>query len=67
MIRLSVPIKQHWAESMNLDLGELLSDGEYKEQYRAEMIVWGEAKRREDPGFFCRSAIQMAKGGITLF
>nr|CAG4642123.1 EOG090X0FYC [Eurycercus lamellatus] len=62
VIRLSAPIKQHWAESMNLDLTKLLSDEEYKENYRAKMIEWGEDKRSKDPNFFCRSAIQMCRG-----
>lgn len=62
IIRLSAPIKQHWADSLNLDLKELLSDGAYKEGYRAEMIAWGEKERAKDPGVFCRSAIQMSRG-----
>uniref|UniRef100_A0A8B9KWP5 Phosphomevalonate kinase n=1 Tax=Astyanax mexicanus TaxID=7994 RepID=A0A8B9KWP5_ASTMX len=40
-----------------LDYSELLSAGQYKEKYRADMIQWGESKRLEDPGFFCRLAI----------
>lgn len=43
-------------------MDQLMSDGAYKEKYRAEMIVWGEEKRAQDPNFFCRSAIQMFNG-----
>lgn len=34
--------------------------GQYKEEYRADMIRWGEMKRRQDSGFFCRLAIRHA-------
>ena len=37
-----------------LDLAELLSASEYKERYRADMIVWGEKKREEDAWYFAR-------------
>ena len=37
-----------------LDFQELLSDGPYKEKYRASMITWGEEKRKADPGYFAR-------------
>ncbi|XP_057329637.1 phosphomevalonate kinase [Microplitis mediator] len=59
IIKLSGPIKSHWAKSFNLDMNQLLSDGEYKEKYRLEMIKWGEDKRREDNGYFCKAAIEM--------
>nr|CAG4649766.1 EOG090X0FYC [Scapholeberis mucronata] len=62
IIQISAPIKKHWAELKGLDLDQLLSDGPYKENYRAEMILWGEQKRATDPGFFCRSAIQLFNG-----
>lgn len=39
-----------------LDLDQLLGPGPYKERYRADMIHWGEARRCQDPGFFCRLA-----------
>ncbi|KAL7392967.1 hypothetical protein ABVT39_004495 [Epinephelus coioides] len=45
----------------SLDLDQLLGPGLYKEQYRADMIRWGEARRREDPGFFCRLATRGAR------
>ncbi|CAD6230733.1 GSCOCG00012190001-RA-CDS [Cotesia congregata] len=59
IIKLSGPIKSHWANTFNLDLNQLLSDGKYKENYRLEMIKWGEDKRRTDTGYFCRAAIDM--------
>lgn len=64
MIRLSAPIKQHWAEAMQLDFPQLMSDNAYKESHRAQMIVWGEQERMKDPGIFCRSAISMANGKV---
>lgn len=44
-----------------LDLDQLLGPGQYKEQYRTDMIRWGEARRRQDPGFFCRLATRGAR------
>lgn len=44
-----------------LDLDQLLGPGLYKEQYRADMIRWGETRRRQDPGFFCRLATRGAQ------
>lgn len=62
IIRLSGPIKTHWAKSLNLDINQLLGDGEYKEKYRLEMVKWGEDMRRKDYGYFCRAAIDMYDG-----
>ncbi|XP_031832314.1 phosphomevalonate kinase [Nomia melanderi] len=59
IIKLSGPIKSHWAKSLNLDIDELLGDGEYKENYRLEMAKWGESVRNQDYGYFCRAAIDM--------
>nr|CAG4644385.1 EOG090X0FYC [Lepidurus arcticus] len=61
VIRLSAPIKSHWAQSKNLDLDKLLEASAYKEQYRLEMIQWGEDMRKKDPGYFCRAAVAMSK------
>ncbi|XP_015513964.1 phosphomevalonate kinase [Neodiprion lecontei] len=58
-IKISGPIKIHWAKSLNLDFKELLGDGEYKEKYRGQMIAWGENMRNKDIGYFCRAAIDM--------
>ncbi|XP_071654080.1 phosphomevalonate kinase [Temnothorax longispinosus] len=59
IIRLSGPIKSHWAKSLGLDIDQLLGHGEYKEKYRLEMVKWGEDMRRKDYGYFCRAAIDM--------
>ena len=40
----------------NLDFDKLLDATEYKEKYRADMITWGEERRRKDPSFFCQLA-----------
>jgi len=62
IIRISAPIKHHFAKMKNLDVDELLSDGIYKENYRAEMILWGEQQRLKDPTLFCKSSIEMFNG-----
>nr|CAG4636595.1 EOG090X0FYC [Eubosmina coregoni] len=64
IIRISAPIKHHFAKTKNLDVDELLSDGLYKENFRAEMIVWGEQQRIRDPSIFCKSAIEMFNGHL---
>uniref|UniRef100_A0A3P9JD05 Phosphomevalonate kinase n=1 Tax=Oryzias latipes TaxID=8090 RepID=A0A3P9JD05_ORYLA len=56
VLRLSGPLKQQYAQEHGLDLDQLLGPGPYKERYRADMIHWGEARRCQDPGFFCRLA-----------
>ncbi|XP_016353483.1 phosphomevalonate kinase-like [Sinocyclocheilus anshuiensis] len=60
ILRLSAPLKQQYAKDHNLDYEELLGCGQYKESYRADMIRWGEMKRQQDSGFFCRLAIKHA-------
>ena len=40
----------------NLDFEKLLDATEYKEKYRADMIAWGEERRKKDPSFFCQLA-----------
>jgi len=62
IIRLSGPIKTHWAKSLDLNIDQLLGNGEYKEKYRLEMAKWGEDMRKEDYGYFCRAAIDMYNG-----
>ncbi|XP_076231815.1 phosphomevalonate kinase [Calliopsis andreniformis] len=59
IVKLSGPIKSHWAKSLGLDIDELLGDGQYKENYRLEMAKWGESVRKNDYGYFCRAAIDM--------
>ncbi|XP_028282415.1 phosphomevalonate kinase [Parambassis ranga] len=60
VLRLSGPLKQRYAQEHGLDLDQLLGPGPYKEQYRADMIRWGETRRNQDPGFFCRLAVRGA-------
>lgn len=61
IIRLSGPLKEAYAVEHELDFKRLLDASEYKEKYRADMVSWGELKRRQDPGFFCRLAIEKYK------
>ncbi|XP_047029138.1 probable phosphomevalonate kinase [Helicoverpa zea] len=60
VLKISQPIKSHWAKEKNLNLNELLGDGEYKEQYRLDMINWSDKMRLQDYGYFCRIACQDA-------
>ena len=64
--RLSAPLKRAYAEEHGLDYQELLSDGPYKEKYRAAMVKWGEEKRKADPGFFARLVVGAAKAQILI-
>jgi len=64
--RLSAPLKRAYAEEHGLDYQELLSDGPYKEKYRASMVKWGEEKRKADPGFFARLVVGAAKAKILI-
>lgn len=59
IIKISGPIKTHWAKTLNLNVDELFGDGEYKEKYRLAMTKWGEDMRKADYGYFCRAAIDM--------
>ncbi|KOB78431.1 Phosphomevalonate kinase [Operophtera brumata] len=61
VIKISQPIKSQWAKDKNLNLNELLSDSEYKEQYRLDMINWSDQMRSHDYGYFCRIACQNAR------
>lgn len=61
VIKISRPIKSHWAKEKNLNLNELLSDSEYKEQFRLDMIKWSDVVRSADYGYFCRIACQNGK------
>uniref|UniRef100_A0A8D8PYA6 Phosphomevalonate kinase n=1 Tax=Cacopsylla melanoneura TaxID=428564 RepID=A0A8D8PYA6_9HEMI len=60
IVRLSTPIKSHWAKVNGLELDKLLGSSQYKENHRAAMIEWSEAERLKDSGIFIRSAITMA-------
>lgn len=59
IIRLSGPIKKHWADTKSIQYDELLSDGQLKEQYRKEMIDWSDSIRFTDPGYFCQKSIEL--------
>lgn len=60
IIRLSGPLKKQYALEHGLDFEKLLDSSSYKEKYRKSMIAWGEAKRKEDPEFFCSLATKDA-------
>ncbi|XP_069506340.1 phosphomevalonate kinase isoform X2 [Ambystoma mexicanum] len=64
ILRLSGPLKEQYAKEHGLDFNRLLDPSEYKETYRSDMIQWGEAKRNDDPGFFCRIIVQSASQPI---
>ncbi|VDI71405.1 phosphomevalonate kinase-like isoform X1 [Mytilus galloprovincialis] len=59
-VQLSGPLKKQYAEDHNLNFEKLMDSSEYKEKFRIDMIKWGEDKRTEDPGFFCRLATSKA-------
>jgi phosphomevalonate kinase len=59
LIKISAPIKSHWAEKHGLNFGELMSAGEYKEAHRQDMIKWSEQIRQKDYGYFCQAAVEM--------
>jgi phosphomevalonate kinase len=62
LIKISAPIKSHWAEKHDLNFEELMSAGEYKELHRQEMIIWSEQIRQKDYGYFCKAAVEMLNG-----
>jgi phosphomevalonate kinase len=47
-------------------LEELLGASAYKEKYRQKMIVWGEEKRNDDPGYFARLSTENAEEPIWI-
>lgn len=57
ILRLSGPLKEQYAKEHGLDFQRLLDSSTYKEMYREDMIHWGEERRRNDPGFFCRIVV----------
>ncbi|KDR07077.1 phosphomevalonate kinase [Zootermopsis nevadensis] len=59
MIKISAPIKTHWAEKHDLNFEELMGTGEYKEKHRQDMIKWSEDIRQKDCGYFCQAAVEM--------
>ena len=62
MIKISAPIKSHWAEKHDLNFEELMGAGEYKETHRHDMIKWSEQIRQKDYGYFCQAAVKMFNG-----
>ncbi|MBN3309649.1 PMVK kinase, partial [Amia calva] len=66
VLRLSAPLKEQYAQERRLDFHKLLDSSGYKEQYRADMIQWGERRRQADPGLFCRLAIGDARQPVWL-
>lgn len=62
MIKISAPIKTHWAEKHDLNFEELMGTGEYKEKHRQDMIKWSEDIRQKDCGYFCQAAVEMFNG-----
>lgn len=66
IVRLSGPLKQQFAQEQGLDLDLLLGPGLYKEQFRSQMILWGETRRRTDPGFFCCLATKTASRPVWI-
>ncbi|PBC31425.1 Phosphomevalonate kinase [Apis cerana cerana] len=51
IIKISAPIKSHWAKSHGLNIDQLMGDGKYKENYRLEMAKWGENIRNTDQAY----------------
>ena len=58
IIRISEPIKAHWAKEKGLMLDKLLGSDPYKETHRKEMIEWSDKVRAEKPDFFCKIAYE---------
>lgn len=65
IIRISEPIKSHFAKSCGLDLKNLLSDGPYKELYRKDMINWSDRMRADNPDVFCHQAFLKGKNVLN--
>ena len=60
LLRLSAPLKKQYAIEYGLDFDRLLDSSTYKEEHRKKMIAWGEAKRDENPKFFCDLVVEDA-------
>ncbi|KAI3379155.1 hypothetical protein SNEBB_001480 [Seison nebaliae] len=67
ILRLSAPLKYQYALDHNLDFNELLSHSKYKEQFRYDMIKWGEDKRKEDRYVFCRLIENNMKENVDIY
>jgi len=64
IIRISEPIKKHWAKKMDLSVNDLL--GPLKEEHRKQMIVWSDKVRTQLPTFFCLEAFKSASKPIVI-
>jgi phosphomevalonate kinase len=62
-IKISAPIKSHWAEKFNLNFKELMAAGEHKAAHRHDMIKWSKQIRQKYDGYFCQAAVEMFNGG----
>ena len=51
--QISAPLKIEYALQNGLNYQELLTSSNYKEQYRSDMVKFGEDKRKENPFYFC--------------
>ena len=54
------------SQEHGLDPSRLMDSSPYKEQYRKDMIRWGEEKRDKDPGYFCCLATAEADKPVWL-
>nr|CAG4645883.1 EOG090X0FYC [Lynceus sp. MCZ IZ 141354] len=61
IVRLSAPIKLHWARTKGLSFEQLLDNTPYKENFRLEMIEWSEHQRFQNPSVFCDAAIELSE------
>eukprot|EP00941_MAST-03F_sp_MAST-3F-sp1_P005975 g5975.t1 len=59
--RLSAPLKAGYAVENGINYAELLTAGPFKEKHRKKMIIWGENRRKCDPGCFARQVIAKAE------
>lgn len=64
-IKISAPIKSHFAQSRGLDYEQLMGMGSYKEQFRQKMVEWSERVRYSDHGYFCKAALSMSNGKVS--
>lgn len=63
-LRISAPIKGHFAKEHNLDFAKMMDASAYKETYRKAMLKWSEDVRESDPDIFLRLAIEQAKADL---
>ena len=55
------------SQEHNLDYQRLLDSSDYKEQYRKDMIQWGENRRIQEPSFFCRLATDIPESKCSVW